>query len=55
VVPGKVGAGGAHRGRWSMARRRNQLRAAAFNNGGGAPVVGGDEGVALQLRGGREG
>jgi hypothetical protein len=51
---GQGGAGGAHRGRRSTARRRKRLRVAVFNSGGGAPRVGGDEGVALQLRGGRE-
>jgi hypothetical protein len=46
-TPGKDGAGGAHRGLRSMARRCKRLRAAAFNGGRGALVVGGDDGVVL--------
>jgi hypothetical protein len=55
VAPGKEEGAGAHQRGGSMVRWCKRLRAAAFNGGGGGPVAGGDEGVALQLRGGREG
>jgi hypothetical protein len=54
-MPGKEGASGPHRGRRSMVRRHKWLRVVAFNGGRGPPVAGGDGGVVLQLRGGREG
>jgi hypothetical protein len=46
---------GAHQRGESTVRRRKWLRAVAFYGGRGAPVAGGDQGVALQLGGGREG
>jgi hypothetical protein len=50
--------GGAGQGGGKSAPERwvdGEVTQAAFNGGGGAPVPGGDEGVALQLGGGREG
>jgi hypothetical protein len=55
AAPGNVAVGGAHPGRRSIVRWCKRLRAVVFNGGRGAPVACGDEGVALQLGGGREG
>jgi hypothetical protein len=41
--------------RWVNDEAAQVVSAMAFNGGGGASVAGGDEGVALQLGGGREG
>jgi hypothetical protein len=49
VAPSKEEGAGAHQRGESTVRRCKQLWAAAFYGSGGAPVVGGDEGVALQL------
>jgi hypothetical protein len=54
-MPVKEGAGGAHRGWRSTARRRKRLRAVVFNSGGGDLVASSDGSVVLQLGGGREG
>jgi hypothetical protein len=50
VASGKERAGGVHQGPRSTARRRERLRVATFNSGGGAPVVGGDEGGPVSQR-----
>jgi hypothetical protein len=55
VGSGKEEGAEAHQRGGPTARWRKRLWAAAFNGGGGALVAGGDEGVALQLRGEREG
>jgi hypothetical protein len=55
VASGKEDGARAHQRGGSTARQHKRLRAVAFNGGEGAPLAGGDEGVALQLGGGREG
>jgi hypothetical protein len=49
-APGKVGAGGAHRGHRSMVRWRKLLRAVVFTSGREAPVIGGGRLGLLQYR-----